>query len=149
MQTYLDFEKNIAELEGKMEELRHLSDVGDIKIADEMLRTERAAGTVRVATGYDVHALGPGDAVILCGVSIPHDRTLVGHSDADVGLHALTDALLDELAGFEEKITARGHDIYAAASGEHDDLVLAVALAVWAAECAGIARTRAVVSAGG
>ena len=61
----------------------------------------------------------------------------------------LADALLDELAGFEEKITARGHDIYAAASGEHDDLVLAVALAVWAAECAGIARTRAVVSAGG
>jgi 2-C-methyl-D-erythritol 4-phosphate cytidylyltransferase/2-C-methyl-D-erythritol 2,4-cyclodiphosphate synthase len=48
--------------------------------------------------GYDVHALGPGDAVILCGVSIPHTKKLVGHSDADVGLHALTDALLGAIA---------------------------------------------------
>jgi 2-C-methyl-D-erythritol 4-phosphate cytidylyltransferase/2-C-methyl-D-erythritol 2,4-cyclodiphosphate synthase len=51
-----------------------------------------------VGSGYDVHALGPGDAVVLCGVSIPHTRTLVGHSDADVGLHALTDALLGTIA---------------------------------------------------
>jgi 2-C-methyl-D-erythritol 4-phosphate cytidylyltransferase/2-C-methyl-D-erythritol 2,4-cyclodiphosphate synthase len=41
-----------------------------------------------------VHAFGPGDRVWLCGVEIAHDRTLSGHSDADVGLHALTDALL-------------------------------------------------------
>ncbi len=40
MQSYLDFEKNIAELEGKMEELRHLSDVGDIKIADEVAKLQ-------------------------------------------------------------------------------------------------------------
>ncbi len=46
----------------------------------------------------------------------------------------LADALLDELAGFQEKITARGHDTYAARAGEHDDLVLAVALAVWFAD---------------
>jgi 2-C-methyl-D-erythritol 4-phosphate cytidylyltransferase/2-C-methyl-D-erythritol 2,4-cyclodiphosphate synthase len=88
---------DVALVEGS-EHNRKLTTAEDIKIADEMLRTERAAGTVRVATGYDVHALGPGDAVILCGVSIPHDRTLVGHSDADVGLHALTDALLGTIA---------------------------------------------------
>ena len=51
-----------------------------------------------MASGYDVHAFGPGDAVTLCGVSIPHPKKLVGHSDADVGLHALTDALLGTIA---------------------------------------------------
>jgi 2-C-methyl-D-erythritol 4-phosphate cytidylyltransferase/2-C-methyl-D-erythritol 2,4-cyclodiphosphate synthase len=45
-------------------------------------------------TGYDVHRLGPGDGVMLCGVAIPCDKALIGHSDADVGLHALTDAIL-------------------------------------------------------
>ncbi len=49
---------------------------------------------VRSATGYDVHALVPGDHVTLCGIAIPHTMALSGHSDADVGLHALTDALL-------------------------------------------------------
>lgn len=49
---------------------------------------------VRVGHGYDTHQLVAGDKVILCGVEIPHDRRLSGHSDADVGLHALTDALL-------------------------------------------------------
>jgi 2-C-methyl-D-erythritol 4-phosphate cytidylyltransferase/2-C-methyl-D-erythritol 2,4-cyclodiphosphate synthase len=48
----------------------------------------------RVASGYDVHAFGPGDHVWLGGVRIAHDRGLVGHSDADAALHALTDALL-------------------------------------------------------
>ncbi len=47
-----------------------------------------------MGSGYDVHAFGPGDAVMLCGVAIPHHQKLSGHSDADVGLHALTDALL-------------------------------------------------------
>jgi 2-C-methyl-D-erythritol 4-phosphate cytidylyltransferase/2-C-methyl-D-erythritol 2,4-cyclodiphosphate synthase len=47
--------------------------------------------------GYDAHRWGPGDAVWLCGVSIDHDQTLIGHSDADAGLHALTDALLGAL----------------------------------------------------
>jgi 2-C-methyl-D-erythritol 4-phosphate cytidylyltransferase/2-C-methyl-D-erythritol 2,4-cyclodiphosphate synthase len=61
-----------------------------------------AAGTappadVRTGTGYDVHRLVAGDGVWLCGVRIPHDRALEGHSDADVGLHALTDALLGAL----------------------------------------------------
>lgn len=49
---------------------------------------------IRTGTGFDVHALGPGDGVWLGGVLIPHDRALVGHSDADVALHALTDAVL-------------------------------------------------------
>lgn len=48
----------------------------------------------RSASGYDVHRFGPGDGVWLCGVLIPHNQGLIGHSDADAGLHALTDALL-------------------------------------------------------
>ncbi|TDL83595.1 bifunctional 2-C-methyl-D-erythritol 4-phosphate cytidylyltransferase/2-C-methyl-D-erythritol 2,4-cyclodiphosphate synthase [Palleronia sediminis] len=53
---------------------------------------------IRTGTGYDVHAFGPGDAVTLCGVAVPFDRALSGHSDADVGLHALTDAIYGALA---------------------------------------------------
>lgn len=49
---------------------------------------------VRTGNGYDVHVFGKGDKVVLCGVDIPFEKTLAGHSDADVGLHALTDALL-------------------------------------------------------
>jgi 2-C-methyl-D-erythritol 4-phosphate cytidylyltransferase/2-C-methyl-D-erythritol 2,4-cyclodiphosphate synthase len=48
----------------------------------------------RSGTGFDVHRFEPGDAVWLCGVKIPHVAKLEGHSDADVGLHALTDAVL-------------------------------------------------------
>jgi 2-C-methyl-D-erythritol 4-phosphate cytidylyltransferase/2-C-methyl-D-erythritol 2,4-cyclodiphosphate synthase len=53
-----------------------------------------AARTLRIGQGIDAHRFGPGDAVMLCGVAIPHDHGLVGHSDADAGLHAITDALL-------------------------------------------------------
>lgn len=53
---------------------------------------------VRLGNGYDVHAFCPGDHVWLCGVKIPHDHGLLGHSDADVGMHALTDALYGALA---------------------------------------------------
>ena len=49
---------------------------------------------IRTATGFDVHKFTNGDFVTLCGVRVPHDFGLEGHSDADVGLHALTDALL-------------------------------------------------------
>ncbi len=49
---------------------------------------------VRSGTGFDVHAFEDGDHVTLCGVHVPHDQKLKGHSDADAGLHALTDALL-------------------------------------------------------
>ena len=53
---------------------------------------------LRTGTGFDVHKFGEGDAVTLCGVEIPHDRALAGHSDADVGMHAITDALLGAIA---------------------------------------------------
>jgi len=49
---------------------------------------------IRVGSGFDAHRWGPGGSVWLCGVEIPHDQTLIGHSDADAGLHALTDAIL-------------------------------------------------------
>lgn len=57
-----------------------------------------ARTTIRVGQGFDVHRWGPGSSVWLCGVEIPHDRTLIGHSDADAGLHALTDAILGAIA---------------------------------------------------
>ncbi|MBF0561846.1 MAG: 2-C-methyl-D-erythritol 2,4-cyclodiphosphate synthase [Alphaproteobacteria bacterium] len=60
----------------------------------------RFTGTteVRVGTGFDVHRFGPGAAVRLCGVTVAHDFGLIGHSDADVALHALTDAVLGAIA---------------------------------------------------
>lgn len=67
----------------------------------DFARAERILGgamDIRLGNGYDVHAFGPGDHVWLCGVKIPHDAGLVGHSDADVGMHALTDAIYGSLA---------------------------------------------------
>ncbi|WGM31106.1 bifunctional 2-C-methyl-D-erythritol 4-phosphate cytidylyltransferase/2-C-methyl-D-erythritol 2,4-cyclodiphosphate synthase [Brevundimonas sp. NIBR11] len=52
------------------------------------------ARQTRVGQGFDAHRWGPGASVWLCGVEIAHDQTLLGHSDADAGLHALTDAVL-------------------------------------------------------
>jgi len=57
-------------------------------------RLAAPAIATRIGQGFDAHRFGPGEAVTLCGVTIAHDHGLVGHSDADVGLHALTDALL-------------------------------------------------------
>ena len=70
------FGLDVALVEGS-ETNRKLTSAEDIASADELLRlrAERALGVQRVATGYDVHAFGPGDAVILCGVRIPHDRS--------------------------------------------------------------------------
>ncbi len=77
-----------------------ITTVADLAAADRRLTMEEAAKPqdVRVGTGYDVHAFAPGTAVVLGGLSIDHDRGLKGHSDADVVLHALTDALLGALA---------------------------------------------------
>jgi 2-C-methyl-D-erythritol 4-phosphate cytidylyltransferase / 2-C-methyl-D-erythritol 2,4-cyclodiphosphate synthase len=61
-------------------------------------RLTGAASETRVGQGFDVHAFAPGDHVWLCGVRIPHDHTLSGHSDADVALHALADAIYGALA---------------------------------------------------
>jgi 2-C-methyl-D-erythritol 4-phosphate cytidylyltransferase/2-C-methyl-D-erythritol 2,4-cyclodiphosphate synthase len=77
---------------------------GNIKItnAEDFARAEAmqfvALGDVRTGTGIDVHAFGAGNHVTLGGIRIPHQRSLIGHSDADVGLHALVDAILGALA---------------------------------------------------
>lgn len=63
----------------------------DFALAETLFATPMET---RVGTGFDVHRLGPGSGVILGGLTIPHDRALQGHSDADVALHALTDAVL-------------------------------------------------------
>lgn len=67
-----------------------------ITFAEDHALIERliAPATPCVGSGFDAHRFGPGDHVTLCGVRIAHDRGLVGHSDADAGWHALTDALL-------------------------------------------------------
>ena len=64
--------------------------------AEDLIRAERmvGGGDIRTGFGFDVHRFGDGDFVTLCGIEIPHDFGLLGHSDADVGLHAVTDALL-------------------------------------------------------
>lgn len=54
--------------------------------------------TIRCGSGFDVHRLVPGEELWLCGVQIPHDKGLAGHSDADVAMHALTDAILGAMA---------------------------------------------------
>ncbi len=61
-------------------------------------RLLRMTPDIRTGNGVDVHRFGPGDHVVLAGVRVPHDRGLVGHSDADVGLHAVTDAIYGALA---------------------------------------------------
>jgi 2-C-methyl-D-erythritol 4-phosphate cytidylyltransferase/2-C-methyl-D-erythritol 2,4-cyclodiphosphate synthase len=72
-----------------------------VTTSDDLARAERVVaarqGDVRSGMGFDVHAFGPGDHVWLCGVRLPFEQGLVGHSDADVGLHALTDAILGAL----------------------------------------------------
>ncbi|MBS4009319.1 MAG: bifunctional 2-C-methyl-D-erythritol 4-phosphate cytidylyltransferase/2-C-methyl-D-erythritol 2,4-cyclodiphosphate synthase [Roseovarius sp.] len=67
----------------------------------DFARAEKILGNqmdIRVGSGFDVHRFGPGDHCMLCGVAVPHDRGLQGHSDADVGLHALADAIYGALA---------------------------------------------------
>ncbi len=69
--------------------------------AEDFARAERILGgqmDIRLGHGYDVHRFGPGDHVMLCGVAVPHERALQGHSDADVGLHAVSDAIYGALA---------------------------------------------------
>jgi len=79
-------------------------EAGNVKLttADDFSRAEAlrlaALADVRTGSGYDVHAFGAGDHVMLGGVKIPHPRGLTGHSDADAVLHALVDAILGALA---------------------------------------------------
>jgi 2-C-methyl-D-erythritol 4-phosphate cytidylyltransferase/2-C-methyl-D-erythritol 2,4-cyclodiphosphate synthase len=72
----------------------------DFERAEHMMAEQRVAVPLeyRTGSGYDVHRLIDGDGVWLCGVKIPHDMKLEGHSDADVAMHALTDAILGAIA---------------------------------------------------
>jgi 2-C-methyl-D-erythritol 4-phosphate cytidylyltransferase/2-C-methyl-D-erythritol 2,4-cyclodiphosphate synthase len=68
---------------------------------EDLQRLERAMGgfgVPRVGMGFDVHAFAEGRPLVLCGVTVPHPRGLAGHSDADVGIHALCDAIYGALA---------------------------------------------------
>jgi 2-C-methyl-D-erythritol 4-phosphate cytidylyltransferase/2-C-methyl-D-erythritol 2,4-cyclodiphosphate synthase len=78
----------VALVEGD-ERLRKLTFADDFRTASAM---------VRIGTGYDVHRLATGEELWLCGIRIEHDRGLAGHSDADVGLHAVVDAILGACA---------------------------------------------------
>ena len=80
-------------------------EAGNVKLTtdEDFARAEahgslRRLADVRIGIGFDVHAFADGDHVMLGGVRIPHDRGLTGHSDADVALHALVDAILGALA---------------------------------------------------
>ena len=72
-------------------------DLFKITRPEDLARAARHLSTgreTRTGIGYDVHRFAEGDRVMLCGIAVPHRRSLAGHSDADVGLHALTDAVL-------------------------------------------------------
>lgn len=84
---------DVAITEGEEENIK-LTYPADFARGERMLRQM----DVRTGNGYDVHAFCDGDHVMLCGVRLPHDRGLLGHSDADVGMHALTDAIYGALA---------------------------------------------------
>ena len=93
----------IAEAEGiAVEIVQGSEDNFKITTTEDLARAEKQLGAdegggnrqTRVGTGFDVHKFTDGNAVILCGIEIPFDKSLAGHSDADVALHALTDALL-------------------------------------------------------
>jgi len=70
----------------------------DLERMEQIMAKDASRPAFRIGSGYDVHRLGPGDHVTLCGIDIAHDQALVGHSDADVALHALCDAIFGALA---------------------------------------------------
>jgi 2-C-methyl-D-erythritol 4-phosphate cytidylyltransferase / 2-C-methyl-D-erythritol 2,4-cyclodiphosphate synthase len=78
-------------VEGSEDNLK-ITTAQDLAIAERLVAAR--LGDVRVGQGFDVHPFAPGDHVWICGVKVPHGMSLAGHSDADVGLHALTDAVL-------------------------------------------------------
>lgn len=109
---------------------RKLTTAADIEDAQFTMKLEHAAklGDIRVGHGFDVHAFEAGDHVILCGVKMPHDAALKGHSDADVGLHALTDAIFGALGDgdigqhfppSDPKWRGAASDIFLRAAGDH------------------------------
>lgn len=85
----------VAIVQGDEQNLK-ITHADDFARAETLVKEQQM--NVRFGNGYDVHRFGPGDFVTLCGVEIAHDRGLVGHSDADVAMHAVTDALYGALA---------------------------------------------------
>jgi 2-C-methyl-D-erythritol 4-phosphate cytidylyltransferase / 2-C-methyl-D-erythritol 2,4-cyclodiphosphate synthase len=85
-----------VQIVGGEEDNLKLTFPGDFARAEAILRARNM--DIRVGNGYDVHAFTTGDHVWLCGVKVPHRKGLLGHSDADVGMHALTDAIYGALA---------------------------------------------------
>jgi 2-C-methyl-D-erythritol 4-phosphate cytidylyltransferase/2-C-methyl-D-erythritol 2,4-cyclodiphosphate synthase len=81
----------ITLVEGAMSNIK-ITRAGDLATAEAFLSAR--LGDVRTGTGFDVHRFAPGDHVTICGIKLPHTHALEGHSDADVGLHAMTDAIL-------------------------------------------------------
>jgi 2-C-methyl-D-erythritol 4-phosphate cytidylyltransferase/2-C-methyl-D-erythritol 2,4-cyclodiphosphate synthase len=152
---------------------------GNIKITEraDLARAEQSLGMrPRIGTGFDVHRLGPGEGMVLMGVPIGGPWRLIGHSDADVGLHALTDAILGALgagdigshfppseqrwAGADSALFLRhAGDLVAAAGGviDHVDVTLIceqpkigphrAAMVARVAELLGIAEARVSVKA--
>jgi 2-C-methyl-D-erythritol 4-phosphate cytidylyltransferase/2-C-methyl-D-erythritol 2,4-cyclodiphosphate synthase len=86
---------DVALVEGSPRNIK-LTTAEDMEIAERLL-TPAPPLEPRTGSGFDVHRFAPGDGVWLCGVFVPHEARLEGHSDADVGLHALTDAILGAL----------------------------------------------------
>ncbi|MCO8145940.1 bifunctional 2-C-methyl-D-erythritol 4-phosphate cytidylyltransferase/2-C-methyl-D-erythritol 2,4-cyclodiphosphate synthase [Rhodovulum tesquicola] len=86
---------DVAIVEGDEDNLK-ITHAQDFARAERVLR-ERDMD-IRTGNGFDVHAFCEGDGVILCGIKVPHDKALKGHSDADVGMHAVTDAIYGALA---------------------------------------------------
>jgi len=84
----------VAMVPGEERNLK-LTRAEDFPRAEAFLRTDM---DIRTGNGFDVHRFGPGNCVTLCGVDIPHSHGLVGHSDADVAMHTVTDALYGALA---------------------------------------------------
>ncbi|MEI9905226.1 MAG: bifunctional 2-C-methyl-D-erythritol 4-phosphate cytidylyltransferase/2-C-methyl-D-erythritol 2,4-cyclodiphosphate synthase [Asticcacaulis sp.] len=74
--------------------LHKLTYADDFAILEALIAKDKTLKQIRIGQGFDAHRWGPGQSVWLCGVEIVHDQTLIGHSDADAGLHALTDAIL-------------------------------------------------------
>lgn len=87
-----DLPINLVEGDIRLTKITHPDDFETM----ELLLSDKTPD-VRTGTGFDVHAFEPGNEVQLCGVAIAHDQSLKGHSDADVGWHALTDAILGAL----------------------------------------------------
>jgi 2-C-methyl-D-erythritol 4-phosphate cytidylyltransferase / 2-C-methyl-D-erythritol 2,4-cyclodiphosphate synthase len=91
---------DVAIVAGEEDNLK-LTYPGDFARAEAIIRgraMEMRSFDIRTGNGFDVHAFCPGDHVWLCGVKVPHSKGLLGHSDADVGMHALTDAIYGALA---------------------------------------------------